>query len=112
MAYPKHIPTSLVVRSVASAGTKVTDLLPFQFGIFDEDTHVALSAADVQRRRTVYIAVGSPNVKQFTQGSKVERNYNQNNGDIDFRSEPITTSAVNLIRAQQPKKGDKPNVIS
>lgn len=110
MAYPKHIPTSLVVRSVASAGTKISDLLPFQLGIFDEDTHVALSAADVQRRRTVYLGVGSPNVKQFTQGSKVERNSNQNNGDIDFRSEPITTSAVNLIRAQQPKRGDKPNV--
>jgi hypothetical protein len=71
MAYPQHVPTSLVVRSVATAGTKSSDLLPFQLGIFDEDTHLALSAADVQRRRTVYIGVGSPNVKQFTQGSKV-----------------------------------------
>lgn len=110
MAFPRSIPSNWVVRSVASPGTKLEKLLPFQFGIFDEDTHEALSAASAQKRRRLYLAVGSPNQKQFTQGTKVERLSNSTNADVTFRTEPFSRVALDTIRFQIPKKGEKPNV--
>ncbi len=110
MAFPRSIPSNWVVRSVASPGTKLEKLLPFQFGIFDEDTHEALSAASAQKRRRLYLAVGSPNQKQFNQGTKVERLSNATNADVTFRTEPFSRVALDTIRFQIPKKGEKPNV--
>lgn len=110
MAYPKSIPTSWVVRSVTSAGTSLEDLKPFEFGVFDEDTHTALSAANIQKRRKVYMALGSPNQRQFTQGTKVERLTNATNADVNYRTEPFPVRNVDLVRYQLPKRGEKPNV--
>lgn len=110
MAFPKSIPTSWVVRSVAAASTSIENLLPFQLGIFNEDTHVALAAGDVAKHRKVYFALGSPNTRQFTQNSKPERLSNLNNADVNFQSELVPTKAVDVIRYQIPKKTEKPNV--
>lgn len=110
MAFPKSIPTSWVVRSIVSAGTSIADLKPFQIGIFNEDTHVALSAGDAQKQRKVYLAVGSPNQRQFTTNSKPERLSNVNNADVNFKTEPIPTTKVDILRYQSPKKTEKPNV--
>lgn len=107
---PRAVPTSVVVRSVASAGTNFADLKPFEFGIFDEDTHLALSTANVNKRRVVYMGVGSPNQRQFTQGSKFERLSNPLNADINFRSQPVTTSSVDEIHFATFKKTEKPNI--
>jgi len=108
--FPNSIPRDFVVRSVASAGTSFTNLKPFELGIFDEDTHLALSPADIQKRRRVYLGVGSPNVPQFTQGTKYERFTNPLNADINFRSEPITRTALDEIRLAIPRKTEKPNI--
>lgn len=107
---PDSIPTSWVVRSVASESTSIENLNPFEFGIFDKDNHTALSAGSVQSKRKVYLAVGSPNQRQFTQGSKPERLSNQNNADINFRTELVPTSKVDVIRFQEPKRIEEPNV--
>ncbi len=108
--FPKAVPSSWIVRSVASEGTSIADLLPLQFGIFDKDTHTALAAGTVANKRKVYFAVGSPNQRQFTQGSKPERLFNQNNSDVNFRTELVPTSKVETIRYQVPKKTENPNV--
>lgn len=110
MAFPQSVPTSWVVRSVASDATNLWDLKPFEFGIFDEDTHQSLSPANVQKRRKVYFAVGSPNQTQFSQGSKPERLSNPNNADVTFRSELIPVRNVDLMRYQIPVRTEKPNV--
>ena len=89
---------------------KLEALKPFQFGVFDEDSHEALSAANIQKRRKVYLAVGSPNQKQFNQGTKVERLSNQGNNDLTFRTDPFPTRNVDIVRFQVPKRGEKPNV--
>mgnify|MGYP006876738941 CR=1 FL=1 len=106
----ESIPTSWVVRSTASEDTALEDLLPFQFGIFDKDTHTALAAGTVRNKRNVYFAVGSPNQRQFTQGSKVERLSNLNNADLTFRTDEFPTRNVDRVRYQTPKKTEKPNV--
>lgn len=106
----RSVPTSVVVRSVASTGTNFADLKPFEFGIFDEDTHLTLSAANINKRRVVYMGVGSPNQRQFTQGSKFERLGNPLNADINFRSQPVTTSTVDEVHFATFKKTEKPNV--
>ena len=108
--FPKAVPSSWIVRSTASEGTSIADLLPFQFGIFDKDSHNALAAGTVANKRKVYFAVGSPNQRQFTQGSKPERLFNQNNSDVNFRTELVPTSKVETIRYQVPKKTENPNV--
>ena len=108
--FPKAVPSSWIVRSVASEGTSIADLLPLQFGIFDKDTHTALAAGTVANKRKVYFANGSPNQRQFTQGSKPERLFNQNNSDVNFRTELVPTSKVETIRYQVPKKTENPNV--
>lgn len=112
MAFPKSVPTSWVVRALASAGVNSYDLKPFQFGIFDENTHQSLAAGSVtsRNRRRVYLAAGSPHQKQFTQGSKQERIRNQLNQDVTLRSEPVSLRNVDLIKFQTPKKVEKPNV--
>lgn len=112
MAFPKSVPTSWVVRQLATAGTNSYDLRPFEFGIFDEDTHQALASGSVtsRNRRRVYLAAGSPHQKQFTQGSKQERIRNQLNQDVTLRSEPVSLRNVDLIRFQSPVKVEKPNV--
>lgn len=112
MALPKSVPTSWVVRSLAAAGTNSYDLLPFQFGIFDEDTHQALASGNVpsRNRRRVYLAAGSPHSKQFTQGSRQERIRNQLNQDVTLRSEPVSLRNVDLIKFQKPVKVEKPNI--
>lgn len=110
MAFPKSLPTQWVVKSTADGGTSIQDLLPLQFGIFDKDTHQALSAGEVKGKRKVYFAVGSPNQRQFTQGSKPERFSNANNADINFRTELVPTSKVDTIRYQEPKRIENPNV--
>lgn len=110
MAFPKTIPTSWVVRSVAAADTQLSSLKPFEFGIFDEDSHAALTANNAGKRRRVYFGVGSPNQKQFNQFSKPERLFNSNNADVTFRSEIVPTRNVDVIRYQVPKKTEKPNV--
>lgn len=110
MAFPKSIPTSWVVRSVANASTSIENLLPFQLGIFNEDTHVALGAGDVAKHRKVYFALGSPNTRQFTQGSKPERLSNINNADVNFTTELVPTQKVDIMRYQIPKRTEKPNV--
>lgn len=110
MAFPKSVPTSWVVRSVASEDTLLSNLKPFEFGIFDEDTHKALSSASTNKRRRVYFGCGSPNQKQFNQGSKPERLFNLNNADVTFRSELVPTSKVDIVRYQEPKRVEKPNV--
>jgi hypothetical protein len=68
MAFPKSVPTSWVVKKLAAENTNSYDLLPFEFGIFDEDTHKALSAGSItaRHRRKGYLAAGSPHQKQFT----------------------------------------------
>lgn len=110
MAFPKSVPTAWVVKSLATEGTKVSDLLPLQFGIFDEDTNLALAPSDVRKKRKVYFSLGSPNQKQFNQGAKVENNTNLNNADVNFRSEPVSTRLVDIIRSQDPKRVEKPNI--
>ena len=110
MAFPQSIPSNWVVRKIASANTKLQDLNPFEFGIFDEDTHQALSAAAIGTRRNVYFAVGNPNTRQFSQGSKVERFSNANNSDLTFRSETFPVNGLDLLRAQVPVKNEKQNV--
>jgi len=112
MAYPKSVPTSWVVRQLATAGTNSYDLRPFEFGIFDEDTHQALASGSItsRNRRRVYLAAGSPHQKQFTQGSKQERIRNQLNQDVTLRSEPVSLRNVDLIKFQSPVKVEKPNV--
>ena len=112
MAFPKSVPTSWVVRQLASQNTNSYDLKPFEFGIFDEDTHKALASGDVtvRHRRRVVLAAGSPHQKQFTQGSKQERIRNQHNQDVTFRSEPVSLRNVDVIRFQSPVKVEKPNV--
>lgn len=110
MAFPKTLPTHWVVRNTADSGTSIEDLLPFQFGIFDKDNHQSLTANEVKNKRKVYFAVGSPNQRQFTQGSKPERFSNVNNADINFRTELIPTSKVDVIRYQTPKRIENPNV--
>lgn len=108
--FPKAIPTSWVVRSVASNGKSLENLLPFEFGIFDKDTHLSLAAGTVRNKRNVYFAVGSPNQKQFTQGSKPERLSNVNNADVTFRTDLVPTVDVDTLRYQTPKKTESPNV--
>lgn len=108
--FPNAIPSSWIVRNVATEGTSIESLLPFQFGIFDKDTHVALSAGNASAKRKVYFAVGSPNQRQFNQGSKPERLYNQNNADVNFRTELVPTNKVDTIRYQEPKRIENPNV--
>ncbi len=110
MAFPRSIPSSWIVRSIAPDGTKLDALAPFQFGVFDEDSHTALNSSSIQSRRKVYFAVGSPNQKQFNQGTKVERLFNQNNADVTFRTDPFPAKNVDIIRFQVPKRGEKPNV--
>jgi len=110
MSFPKHIPTSWIVRSVASANKSIENLLPFELGIFNEDTHKTLSAGDVVKHRKVYMAVGSPNIRQFTQNSKPERLSNLNNSDLNFRTELIPVKNVDVLRYQVPKETEKPNV--
>lgn len=112
MAFPKSVPTSWVVRQLATAGTNSYDLRPFEFGIFDEDTHQALASGSItsRNRRRVYLAAGSPHQKQFTQGSKQERIRNQLNQDVTLRSEPVSLRNVDLIKFQSPVKVEKPNV--
>jgi len=110
MAFPQSIPSNWVVRKVASTSTHLSDLKPFEFGIFDEDTHNSLSLADVAKRRNVYFAVGNPNTRQFTQGSKVERLGNQNNSDVTYRTEVFPTKQLDLVRAQTPVTDEKQNV--
>lgn len=110
MAFPKSIPSAWVVRRLASAGKHVADLLPFEFGIFNEDTHAAIASGDVNKHRRVYMAVGSPNVKQFNQGSRFEQHLNILNADVPFKSEMMTTAAVDKIRVADPTREEKPNV--
>lgn len=109
MAYPTSLPTSYIVKKVASAGVKSENLLPFEFGIFDEDTNLTLSAANVASKRRVTIGVGSPNTRQMLQGSKIDRISNQNNADVTFRSQPIAPKAVEIVRAQMFRKDEKTN---
>lgn len=108
--FPKAIPTSWIVTSVASSGTSIENLLPLQFGVFDKDTHVSLDAGTILNKRRVYFACGSPNLRQFTQGSKPERLSNPNNADVNFRTELVPTSNVDLVRYQTPAKTENPNV--
>lgn len=110
MAFPKSIPSAWVVRRLATAGKHVADLLPFEFGIFNEDTHAAIASGDVTKHRRVYMAVGSPNVKQFNQGSRFEQHLNILNADVPFKSEMMTTMAVDRIRVADPTREEKPNV--
>jgi len=108
--FPKAIPTSWVVRSVASADKSIENLLPFELGVFNEDTHKTLASGDVSKQRRVYLAVGSPNQRQFTQNSKPERLSNPNNADVNFRTELIPPAKVDILRYQVPKMTEKPNV--
>lgn len=110
MAFPKSLTQSWVVKSLASAGTNFTDLLPFQMGIFDRDTHKALTAEAVAKKRTVYFGVGSPNTKQFTQGTKQESLFNPLNADINFSSDPVAVSRVEALKYQTPRETEKTNV--
>lgn len=110
MAFPKSVPTHWVVRSVASSGKNLWDLNPFEFGVFDEDTHSTLTPAQAQKRRRVYFAVGSPNIRQAKKGNKFDRISNQNNADVNFRTEIIPTNKVDIIRFQEPAKTENPNV--
>jgi len=112
MAFPKSVPTSWVVKKLAAENTNSYDLLPFEFGIFDEDTHKALSAGSItaRHRRKGYLAAGSPHQKQFTQGGRQERIRNQLNQDVTLRSEPVTFRNVDVIKFQEPSKVEKPNI--
>lgn len=75
-----------VVGSTAAAGKSSKNLIPFEFGILDADTNSTLSLTSAPPSEFVF-AVGSPNLKQATDGQKINRLYNPKNNDVTFRSE-------------------------
>lgn len=108
--FPRAVPTSWVVRTVATDGTSIANLKPFEFGIFNKDTHVSLADGSVSSQRKVYFAVGSPNEAVFNQGSKVERLNGINNADVSFTTEVFPVRNLDLMRYQTPVRVEQPNV--
>lgn len=93
-----------VVNSLAPVGKHVADLHPFEFGIVDTETGKVVDPAKLGNCDYQF-AIGSPNSKQKTSGTKVEKFSNKSNYDMPFTSETYRSREdVKDIRAFRPQK--------
>jgi hypothetical protein len=92
---------SWVVKSTAGAGKKTVDLLPFELALVDKNTNQSLTFAPVVGKET-YLACGSPNLPQITDGQRVNRLFNPLNTNVSFKSEDLgNVSHLRFVKADK-----------